>query len=72
MTVRLGSWSRQRLGANQAKTRERITDLVDIDDTALGALDIVIGRLQQLEDEPPEMLLRASAVDAGQRPGCTT
>jgi hypothetical protein len=51
MTVRLGSWSRQRLGANQAKARERITDLVDIDDTALGALDIVIGRLQQLEDE---------------------
>src|SRR5205807_1198501 len=30
------------------KARERITDLVDIDDTALGALDIVIGRLQQL------------------------
>src|SRR5947209_11479271 len=33
-----------------------LVDLVDIDDTALGALDIVIGRLQQLEDDVLDVL----------------
>src|SRR5262249_33067231 len=31
-------------------------DLVDIDDAALGALDIVVGRLQQLEDDVLDIL----------------
>src|SRR4249920_865786 len=33
-----------------------LVDLVDIDDPALGALDIVIGRLQQLEDDVLDIL----------------
>ena len=33
-----------------------LVDLVDIDDAALGALDIVVGRLQQLEDDVLDIL----------------
>src|SRR6516164_5721402 len=33
-----------------------LVDLVDIDDAALGALDVVVGRLQQLEDDVLDVL----------------
>src|SRR5262249_3773160 len=33
-----------------------LVDLVDIDDTALGALDIIVRRLQQLEDDVLDVL----------------
>src|SRR3954454_13210895 len=33
-----------------------LVDLIDIDDAALGALDIVVGRLQQLEDDVLDVL----------------
>jgi len=33
-----------------------LVDLVDIDDTALGAFDIVVGRLQQLENDVLDVL----------------
>src|SRR5262249_23241958 len=33
-----------------------LVDFIDVDDTALGALDIVVGRLQQLEDDVLDIL----------------
>src|SRR6202043_956347 len=33
-----------------------LVDFVDIDDTALGALDVIVGRLQQLEDDALDIL----------------
>jgi len=33
-----------------------LVDLVDVDDAALGPLDIVVGRLQQLEDDVLDVL----------------
>ena len=44
-----------------------LVDLVDIDDAALGALDIVVGRLQQLEDDVLHVL--ADITGFGQRRG---
>src|ERR1700736_5395034 len=42
-----------------------LVDLVDIDDAALGALDIVVGRLQQLQDDVLDVL--ADIAGFGQR-----
>src|SRR5204862_6449277 len=44
-----------------------LVDLVDIDDTALRALDVVIGRLQQLENDVLDIL--ADIARFGQRGG---
>ena len=44
-----------------------LVDFVDIDDAALGALDIIVGRLQQLEDDVLDIL--ADIARLGQRRG---
>jgi hypothetical protein len=44
-----------------------LVDLVDVDDAALGAFDIVVGRLQQLEDDVLDIL--ADITGFGQRRG---
>src|SRR5262245_37760918 len=44
-----------------------LVDLVDIDDAALGALHVVVGRLQQLEDDVLDVL--ADIAGLGQRGG---
>ena len=45
--------------------RRDLVDLVDVDDAALRALDIVVGRLQQLEDDVLDVL--ADIAGFGQR-----
>ena len=45
--------------------RRNLVDLVDVDDAALRALDVVVGRLQQLEDDVLDVL--ADVAGFGQR-----
>ena len=47
--------------------RRNLVDFVDVDDAALGALDIVVGRLQQLQDDVLHVL--ADIAGFGQRGG---
>jgi hypothetical protein len=42
-----------------------LVDLVDVDDAALGALDVVVGRLEQLQDDVLDVL--ADIAGLGQR-----
>jgi hypothetical protein len=44
-----------------------LVDLVDVDDAALGALDVVVSRLQQLQDDVLDVL--ADVAGLGQRGG---
>ncbi len=46
-----------------------LVDLVDIDDAALGALDIVVGGLQQLEDDVLDILADIAGFGQGRRVG---
>ncbi len=46
-----------------------LVDLVDVDDAALGALDVVVGRLQELEDDVLDVLADVAGLGESRRIG---